>query len=77
MLAPLAKFIDWSVLQVAAMLPSIRKCARGDSKLAEAIEFLNGPNFIPAGKRTALESRTRLRRPRPAVDGGKTGRHLA
>jgi len=48
MIAPLAKFIDWHVLQAAAMLPSIRKCARGDSKLTEAIEFLNGPNFIPA-----------------------------
>jgi dienelactone hydrolase len=48
MIAPLAKFIDWCVLQVAAMLPSIRKCAGGDSKLAEAIEFLNGPNFISA-----------------------------
>jgi Alpha/beta hydrolase family len=48
MIARLAKFIDWYSLQVAAMLPSIRKCARGDSKLTEAIEFLNGPNFIPA-----------------------------
>ena len=48
MIAPLAKFIDWYSLQVAAILPSIRKCARGDSKLTEAIEFLNGPNFIPA-----------------------------
>jgi acetyl esterase/lipase len=48
MIAPLAKFFDWYALQVAAMLPSIRKCARGDSKLREAIEFLNGPNFIPA-----------------------------
>jgi len=48
MIAPLAKFIDWSALQVAAMLPSFRKCARGDAKLTEAVEFLNGPNFIPA-----------------------------
>jgi len=48
MLAPFAKFIDWSSLQVAAMLPPFRKCARSDSKLAEAVEFLNGPNFIPA-----------------------------
>jgi hypothetical protein len=48
MIAPLANFIDWYFLQVAAMLPSIRKCARGDSELTEAIEFLNGPNFIPA-----------------------------
>src|SRR5208282_1006392 len=51
--APLAKFIDWYSLQVAAMLPSIRKCARGDSKLTEAIEFLNGPNFIPAESKPA------------------------
>jgi hypothetical protein len=48
MIAPLAIFIDWCVLQVAAMLPSIRKCARGDSKLQEAVGFLNGPDFIPA-----------------------------
>jgi len=48
MIAPLAKFIDRCSLQAAAMLPSIRKCARGDSKLANAVEFLNGPDFIPA-----------------------------
>jgi len=48
MIAPLAQFIDWYALQVAAMLPSFRKCAKGDSKLTEAIAFLNGPNFIPA-----------------------------
>jgi dienelactone hydrolase len=35
------------------MLPSIRKCARGDSKLTEAVGFLNGPNFIPAESRPA------------------------
>jgi hypothetical protein len=53
MIAPLAQFIDWSALQAAAMLPSIRKCARGDSKLTEAIEFLSGPNFIPAESKPA------------------------
>jgi dienelactone hydrolase len=47
MIATLAKFIDWYSLQFAATLPSFQKCARGDSKLAEAVEFLNGPNFIP------------------------------
>ena len=36
MIAPLAKLMDWSALQVAAMLPSIRECATGDSKLTEA-----------------------------------------
>ena len=53
MIAPLAKLIDWYVLQVAAMFPSIRKCARGDSKLTEAVEFLNGPDFIPAESKPA------------------------
>jgi hypothetical protein len=53
MIAPLAKFIDWCALQAAAMLPSFRKCARGDSKLTEAVEFLSGPNFIPAESRPA------------------------
>jgi pimeloyl-ACP methyl ester carboxylesterase len=53
MIASLAKFIDWYSLQVAVMLPSIRKCARGDSKLTEAVEFLNGPNFIPAESKPA------------------------
>ncbi len=48
MIASLAKFIGWYALQFATMLPSIRKCVRGDSKLTEAIEFLNGPDFIPA-----------------------------
>ena len=52
-IAPLAKFIDWYSLQVAALLPSIRKCARGDSELMEAVEFLNGPNFIPAESKPA------------------------
>lgn len=50
---PLAKFIDWCALQAAAMLPAIRKCARGESKLTEALEFLNGPNFLPAESRLA------------------------
>jgi pimeloyl-ACP methyl ester carboxylesterase len=59
--APLAKFIDWYALQVAAMLPSIRKCARGDSHLTEALEFLSGPNFIPAESKPAdLESNSTI-----------------
>jgi len=47
MIAPLATFIDWSALQAVAMLPSIRECARGDSKLTEAIEFLNDRISFP------------------------------
>ena len=61
MIAPLAKLMDWSALQAVAMLPSIRKCARGDSKLTEAIEFLNGPNFIPAESKPAeLEFKSKI-----------------
>jgi len=70
MIAPLAKFIDWYFLQIAAMLPSIRKCAKGDSKLTEAIEFLNGANFIPAESKPAelefaSDSHFTFRSPRP------------
>ena len=61
MIAPLAKFIDWYFLQAAAMLPPIRKCARGESKLTEAVEFLNGPNFIPAESNPAgLEFKSKI-----------------
>jgi hypothetical protein len=61
MLAPLAKFIDWYALQFVATFPSIRKCARGESKLTEAVEFLNGPDFIPAGSKPAeLELRSKI-----------------
>ena len=60
-IAPLAKFIDWYSLQVAALLPSIRKCARGDSKLTEAVAFLNGPDFIPAESEPAeLEFKSKI-----------------
>jgi hypothetical protein len=48
MIAPLEKLMDWSVLQAAAILPStIRKCARGGSKLTEAVAFFKGPDFDP------------------------------
>lgn len=61
MIAPLAKFIDWYVLQFTAMLPSIQKCARGDSKLTEAVEFLSGPNFIPSKSESAeLEFKSKI-----------------
>jgi len=53
MIAPLAEFIDRYSLQVVAMLLSIRKCARGDSRLMAATEFLNGPNVIPAESKPA------------------------
>jgi hypothetical protein len=51
MIAPLAKFIDRSALQTvrAIRLNSARKrpVTESDSKLEEALKFLNGPDFIP------------------------------
>jgi pimeloyl-ACP methyl ester carboxylesterase len=43
----LAKFIDWSLLQVAYAI-WLRAVPESKWKLAEALEFLNGPDFIPA-----------------------------
>jgi pimeloyl-ACP methyl ester carboxylesterase len=47
MIAPLAKFIDWSALQVAYAF-ALRAAPRPRWKLEESLEFLNGPYFIPA-----------------------------
>lgn len=48
MIATLAKCIDWSVLQVAYAIVGVRHAPRPIWKLEEALEFLNGPDFIPA-----------------------------
>ena len=48
MIAPLAKFIDWSALQVAYAVVGLRHVPKPKWKLEEALEFLNGPDFIPA-----------------------------
>jgi pimeloyl-ACP methyl ester carboxylesterase len=47
MIAPLAKFIDWSALQVVYAI-ALRYAPESRWKLEEALEFLNGPDFIPA-----------------------------
>jgi hypothetical protein len=53
MIAPLAKFIDWSVLQLACAVVGLRHAPRPKWKLEEALEFLNGPDFIPAASAPA------------------------
>jgi pimeloyl-ACP methyl ester carboxylesterase len=57
MIAPLAKFIDWSALQMlyANALRSVSKwnVPATKWKLEEALEFLNGPDFIPAASNAA------------------------
>jgi pimeloyl-ACP methyl ester carboxylesterase len=57
MIAPLAKFIDWSILQIGyAMLPQSMwqgSANERDLKLEQAVQFLNGPDFIPAESQPA------------------------
>ncbi len=57
MIAPLAKFIDRSVLQIGyAMLPQSiwrEAASERDLKLEQAVQFLNGPDFIPAESQPA------------------------
>ena len=48
MIAPLAKFIDWSALQMAYVVAGLKHAPKPKWKLEEALEFLNGPDFIPA-----------------------------
>ncbi len=54
MIAPLAKFIDWSVLQIdGAFLPKSLRQSGPAVKLEEAVQFLKGPDFIPAESQPA------------------------
>jgi pimeloyl-ACP methyl ester carboxylesterase len=48
MIAPLAKLIDWSALQMASAVIGLKHAPRPKWQLEEALEFLNGPDFIPA-----------------------------
>ena len=57
MIAPLATFIDWSVIQIGfAMLPQSmwhEAANERNLKLEQAVQFLNGPDFIPAESQPA------------------------
>jgi len=48
MIAPLEEFIDWSAIQMACAVVGLRHAPKPKWKLEEALEFLNGPDFIPA-----------------------------
>src|SRR5208282_5688663 len=48
MIAPLAKSIDWSVLQMAHAIIKLRPVPEAKWRLAEALELLNGPDSFPA-----------------------------
>jgi hypothetical protein len=53
MIAPLAKLIDWSALQMAYAVVGLRHVPKPKWKLEEALEFLNGPDFFPAASNPA------------------------
>src|SRR6516165_12389300 len=53
MIAPLAKLIDWSALQLAYAVVGLRHAPKPKWKLEEALELLNGPDFIPAASNAA------------------------
>ena len=51
MIAPLAKFMDWSSIQLMTlMMPAVKS----DWRLEEALRFLKGPDFVPADSQPAL-----------------------
>jgi dienelactone hydrolase len=57
MIAPLAKFLDWAAIQIVwgQRLNSLLKNRRDavNPRLEEALEFLKGPDFIPAESQPA------------------------
>src|SRR3954471_7613014 len=68
MIAPLAKFIDWSAIQTACAVVGLRHAPKPKWKLEEALEFLNGPDFIPAASdpaRIELEGSRQFQFPTP------------
>jgi hypothetical protein len=44
MIAPLAKLMDWSAIQIVAMM--MPADAFDNPRLTEALQFLNGPDFV-------------------------------
>lgn len=68
MIAPLARLIDWSALQIACAVVGLKHAPRPEWKLEQALEFLNGPDFIPAGSdpaRIAFDGPRNFRFPTP------------
>ena len=73
MIAALARFIDWSALQMACVIAPMRHVPESKWRLAEALEFLNGPDLFPATSdpaRIEFDGRRHFRfpTPRPSED---------
>ena len=68
MIAPLARFMDWAALQMAFVVAPVRHVPESKWRLAEALEFLNGPDFFPAASdpaRIEFSGRRNFRFPTP------------
>lgn len=52
MIAPLAKFLDWSAIQYVALMMPANTFTR-NPRLEEAAQFLQGPDFIPVESQPA------------------------
>jgi pimeloyl-ACP methyl ester carboxylesterase len=66
----LAKFIDWAALQVANSI-GLRHAPKPEWRLEEALEFLNGPDFIPVASDSAqieFDGPRHFRFPTPRLD---------
>jgi pimeloyl-ACP methyl ester carboxylesterase len=50
MIAPLAKLMDWSAIQVMTLMMPAKEY---DWRLEEAVQFLNGPDFVPMDSQPA------------------------
>ena len=73
MIAPVAKLIDWSALQLAYVVAPLRHAPESKWRLTEALDFLNGPDFIPAANDPARidfdgPRHFRFPTPRPSED---------
>jgi len=50
MIAPLEKLIDWSAIQLMTLMMPAHE---HNPRLEEAVQFLKGPDFVPADSRPA------------------------
>jgi pimeloyl-ACP methyl ester carboxylesterase len=50
LIAPLAKLMDWSAIQTVVLMTPADAC---DPRLEEALQFLNGPDFVPKDSQPA------------------------
>lgn len=68
MIAPLARFIDWSALHLVYLVNPLKHAPESEWRLGEAVDFLNGRDFLPAPSESArveLDGETHFTFPTP------------